>query len=73
LLQSSEKSVAEAAHVVGSGSEAAFNCVFKREYGGPPAKFRKERRNNGVSSSKIVKRQALTLARNGNSFADDVS
>jgi AraC-like DNA-binding protein len=51
MLQSSVKSVAEIAHAVGYGSEAAFNRAFKREYGGPPAKFRKQRRSNGVASS----------------------
>jgi len=51
MLQSSEKGVAEIAHAVGYGSEAAFNRAFKREYGGPPAKFRKQRRSNGVASS----------------------
>ena len=51
MLQSSEKGVAEIAHAVGYGSESAFNRAFKREYGGPPAKFRKQRRSNGVASS----------------------
>lgn len=57
MLLSSEKSVAEIANAVGYGSEAAFNRAFKRENGGPPAKFRKEQREAGaVSSAKVVKK-----------------
>jgi AraC-like DNA-binding protein len=40
-LLSTEESVAEVAAAVGYGSEAAFNRAFKREFGCPPAQFRR--------------------------------
>jgi AraC-like DNA-binding protein len=43
-LTSTPRSVAEIAGDVGYESEAAFNRAFKREFGSPPAKFRRERR-----------------------------
>jgi len=43
LLQSTEDSVAEVAAAVGYGSEAAFNRAFKREFGCPPAQYRRRR------------------------------
>ena len=43
-LTSTPRSVAEIASEVGYESEAAFNRAFKREFGSPPAKFRRERR-----------------------------
>ena len=42
ILQSAEDSVAEIAESVGYGSEAAFNRAFKREFGCPPAQFRRQ-------------------------------
>jgi AraC-like DNA-binding protein len=42
MLQSGEASVAEVAASVGYGSEAAFNRAFKREFGRPPAQFRRQ-------------------------------
>lgn len=42
-LASSNKSVAEVAAQVGYDSEAAFNRAFKREFGSPPARFRRAR------------------------------
>jgi AraC-like DNA-binding protein len=47
ILQTSEDSVAEVSAVVGYGSEAAFNRAFKREFGCPPAQFRREAKANG--------------------------
>jgi len=43
LLQTSKESVAGVAAAVGYGSEAAFNRAFKREFGSPPAQFRRKR------------------------------
>lgn len=48
MLQASDASVAEVAASVGYGSEAAFNRAFKREFGCPPAQFR---RQTGVTVS----------------------
>lgn len=42
-LTSTSRGVAEIASEVGYESEAAFNRAFKREYGLPPARYRKER------------------------------
>jgi AraC-like DNA-binding protein len=42
ILQSAEDSIAEIAESVGYGSEAAFNRAFKREFGCPPAQFRRQ-------------------------------
>src|SRR5262245_7856418 len=44
ILQSTEDSVVEVAAAVGYGSEAAFNCVFKREFDCLPAQFRRKRK-----------------------------
>jgi AraC-like DNA-binding protein len=43
MLTSGNGSVAEVATAVGYGSEAAFNRAFKREFGCPPAQFRRQR------------------------------
>ncbi len=43
-LSSTPRSVAEIAGEVGYESEAAFSRAFKREFGSPPAKFRRNRR-----------------------------
>ena len=40
-LLSTTQSVAQVASDVGYESEAAFNRAFKREYGLPPAKYRR--------------------------------
>ncbi|HEY6802864.1 MAG TPA: AraC family transcriptional regulator [Pyrinomonadaceae bacterium] len=44
ILQSTDDSAAEVAVAVGYESEAGFNRAFKREFGDPPAQFRKKRR-----------------------------
>lgn len=44
-LERTSKGVAEIASAVGYESEAAFNRAFKREYGLPPARYRRERRD----------------------------
>jgi AraC-like DNA-binding protein len=43
-LQSTPRGVSEIAAEVGYESEAAFNRAFKREYGLPPARYRRELR-----------------------------
>ncbi len=43
MLESSGANVGEVAAAVGYASEAAFNRVFKREFGCPPAQFRRSR------------------------------
>jgi AraC-like DNA-binding protein len=43
MLMSSDANVSEIAAEVGYASEAAFNRVFKRELGCPPAQFRRSR------------------------------
>jgi transcriptional regulator GlxA family with amidase domain len=44
ILQSTDDSVAEVAAAVGYGSAAAFNRAFTREFGCPPAQFRRKRK-----------------------------
>jgi pimeloyl-ACP methyl ester carboxylesterase/AraC-like DNA-binding protein len=41
MLRDGKQNTASVAHAVGFGSEAAFNRAFKREYGIPPATWRK--------------------------------
>jgi pimeloyl-ACP methyl ester carboxylesterase/AraC-like DNA-binding protein len=41
MLRDSKESTAEIAHAVGFQSEAAFNRAFKREFGEPPATWRR--------------------------------
>ena len=41
-LTSGDRSVAQVAADVGYESESSFNRAFKREYGVPPAKFRRD-------------------------------
>src|SRR6476661_3291694 len=45
ILHSSEDSVARIAENVGYGSEASFNRAFKKEFGYPPAQFRRRHRS----------------------------
>lgn len=44
-LSSTSRSAAQIAQEVGYESEAAFNRAFKRQYGLPPARYRRERHN----------------------------
>ena len=46
-LTSSPKGVADIAAAVGYESEAAFNRAFKRAYAVPPARYRRQSRNQG--------------------------
>jgi transcriptional regulator GlxA family with amidase domain len=43
-LGSTSRGVADIAEEVGYESEAAFNRAFKREFGSPPARYRREQR-----------------------------
>ena len=47
-LVTSSKGVADIAAAVGYESEAAFNRAFKRAFGAPPARYRRERRSAGA-------------------------
>ena len=44
FLESSNDSIAQIAASVGYGSEATFNRAFKREYGLPPAQYRRQKK-----------------------------
>ena len=48
-LTSTPKGVADIAADVGYDSEAAFNRAFKRVFGVPPARYRRNRRDPGIS------------------------
>jgi transcriptional regulator GlxA family with amidase domain len=50
ILQSSEDSVARIAENVGYGSEASFNRAFKKEFGYPPAQFRRRARQTATEA-----------------------
>jgi AraC-like DNA-binding protein len=43
LLETSRKTIQQIASEVGYDSEASFNRAFKREFGEPPARYRKQR------------------------------
>ena len=47
-LATSPRSVAEIAGEVGYESEAAFSRAFKREFGSPPAMFRRDARSGAA-------------------------
>jgi transcriptional regulator GlxA family with amidase domain len=47
LLETTQDSVLQLAGDVGYESEAAFNRAFKREFGAPPARYRKQTRTGG--------------------------
>jgi transcriptional regulator GlxA family with amidase domain len=49
-LGSTSRGVADIAEEVGYESEAAFNRAFKREFGSPPARYRREQRAARTSS-----------------------
>ena len=49
-LAATSRGVAEIASDVGYESEAAFNRAFKREFGFPPARYRREHRTNSSQS-----------------------
>jgi len=47
-LLSTDESVAEVAALVGYGSESSFNRAFRREFGHPPAQFRRIHRHTAI-------------------------
>jgi AraC-like DNA-binding protein len=47
-LQTTQKTVIHVASEVGYESEAAFNRAFKREFGLPPARYRRKVAGNGA-------------------------
>jgi transcriptional regulator GlxA family with amidase domain len=49
-LTSSSKGVADVAAAVGYESEAAFNRAFKRAFGMPPARYRRQTRKAASAS-----------------------
>jgi len=49
-LARTSKGVAEIASEVGYESESAFNRAFKREFGLPPAQYRREQRSLSASA-----------------------
>jgi AraC-like DNA-binding protein len=51
LLETTRKTIVRIAGEVGYESEAAFNRAFKREFGLPPAQYRKSLGSRGVASS----------------------
>ena len=53
-LARTPKGVAEIAAEVGYESESAFNRAFKREFGSPPAQYRREQKNGSAAELPIV-------------------
>jgi AraC-like DNA-binding protein len=49
-LQTTQQAILQVALDVGYESEAAFNRAFKREFGVPPAQYRKTLTGNGRAS-----------------------
>ncbi len=60
-LASTPRSVAEIAEEVGYESETAFNRAFKRAFGVPPARYRRERRAESADSSGEPSRMAQAV------------
>ena len=52
MLKSSSSSVLQIAAEVGYESEAAFNRAFKREFGLPPARFRKQSKSSRAGAAR---------------------
>ncbi len=53
-LTGTSRSVAEIASDVGYESEATFNRAFKREFGSPPARYRKEKAERPVVQTRLA-------------------
>ena len=60
MLVATSKGLAEIATQVGYESEAAFNRAFKREYGIPPARFRKQAILAGAANGQLQHKPAGT-------------
>lgn len=63
LLATTRKTVLQVAPEVGYESEAAFNRAFKREFGLPPARYRREVAQRGERSSALAKPRDVGGAR----------
>jgi len=61
-LASTSRGVAEIAEDVGYESEAAFNRAFKREFGSPPARYRKDHRSANDQGNSLPAWQKLERA-----------
>jgi pimeloyl-ACP methyl ester carboxylesterase/AraC-like DNA-binding protein len=59
MLRDGKASTANVAYSVGFNSEAAFNRAFKREYGEPPATWRKRMEAEEQARAKILERREL--------------
>ena len=53
-LTSTSRSVAQIAAETGYESEAAFNRAFKREYGLPPARYRKDNAHRRAAAATLA-------------------
>jgi AraC-like DNA-binding protein len=60
LLQTTQKTVVHVAMDVGYESEAAFNRAFKREFGLPPAQYRRQLAANDAGSAAHLHGDALS-------------
>ncbi|MFL6729853.1 MAG: alpha/beta fold hydrolase [Sphingomicrobium sp.] len=59
MLRDGKASTANVAYAVGFNSEAAFNRAFKREYGEPPATWRKRIEAEEQASARSIQRREL--------------
>jgi len=59
MLREGKQNTANVAYAVGFNSEAAFNRAFKREFGVPPATWKREAEERGRSSVTELSRQDL--------------
>ena len=80
MLRDGKQNTANVAYAVGFNSEASFNRAFKREYGEPPATWRKHIEAEDQARAKSVKRPELPpqhirycKARDGTRLAYSVS
>jgi AraC-like DNA-binding protein len=59
LLQTTQKAILHVAMDVGYESEAAFSRAFKREFGLPPAQYRRKLAANGAGLPALVNGDGL--------------
>ena len=59
MLREGKENTANIAYSVGFNSEAAFNRAFKREYGVPPATWRRRVEEEAQAQAKSIKRREL--------------
>jgi pimeloyl-ACP methyl ester carboxylesterase/AraC-like DNA-binding protein len=68
MLERERHTASEVGYAVGFGSEAAFNRAFRRRYGEPPARWRRQRAED--ASRELPAQQVLhCLARDGTQLA----